>query len=311
MYSKSIKYKIKKHIKGNQEKAGLVASISRYLVLIGVGFVYLYPIMYMIVNSFFSLEDLTDPRVSWIPRSLYLGNFEKAFDTLDMIKSFGTSILMTLLPALLQTAVCALAGFGLARFNLKFKVLYLILVVSTFILPTQLMLVPRYVMFYNLKMVDTIWVQYLPALLGQGIKSAIFILVFFQYFSTYPKSFDEAASIDGAGKIKIFTKIALPTANTAIIISFLFSIVWYWNETYQSNLLFGGKLTTLPLKLHSFAEQYQSLYGDSASVTAAANPNESVVLAGTFLSILPMIIFYLFVQKKFIASIEQTGITGE
>lgn len=303
-----IKNKISRTVKGNRERDGLLFSLFRYIILIGIGFVYLYPMLYMTVNSFLSVADQSDPRVTWIPRELYLENFKRAFETLDFVKSFGISLLMSVIPSLLQTAVCALVAFGLARFNMRSKSIWLILIISTFILPTQVMLVPRYVMFYNLNIINTVWVQYLPAAFGQGIKSAIFILVFYQYFSTYPKSFDEAASLDGAGKFRIFIRIALPIASAAVILSLLFSFVWYWNETYQANLLFGGRLTTLPLKLQSFTTAYQTSYGDG---TAASNPNMSVVLAGTLLSVLPMIVLYLAAQKQFITSIEQSGITGE
>lgn len=303
-----IKNKISRTVKGNRERDGLLFSLFRYIILIGIGFVYLYPMLYMTVNSFLSVADQSDPRVTWIPRELYLENFRRAFETLDFVKSFGISLLMSVIPSLLQTAVCALVAFGLARFNMRSKSIWLILIISTFILPTQVMIVPRYVMFYNLNIINTVWVQYLPAAFGQGIKSAIFILVFYQYFSTYPKSFDEAASLDGAGKFRIFIRIALPIASAAVILSLLFSFVWYWNETYQANLLFGGRLTTLPLKLQSFTTAYQTSYGDG---TAASNPNMSVVLAGTLLSVLPMIVLYLAAQKQFITSIEQSGITGE
>ena len=303
-----IKNKISRTVKGNRERDGLLFSLFRYIILIGIGFVYLYPMLYMAVNSFLSVADQSDPRVTWIPRELYLENFRRAFETLDFVKSFGISLLMSVIPSLLQTAVCALVAFGLARFNMRSKSIWLILIISTFILPTQVMLVPRYVMFYNLNIINTVWVQYLPAAFGQGIKSAIFILVFYQYFSTYPKSFDEAASLDGAGKFRIFIRIALPIASAAVILSLLFSFVWYWNETYQANLLFGSRLTTLPLKLQSFTTAYQTSYGDG---TAASNPNMSVVLAGTLLSVLPMIVLYLAAQKQFITSIEQSGITGE
>jgi multiple sugar transport system permease protein len=309
MEKSKISAQLNKLLKGNQERAGIPAAFLRYIVLIGIGFVYLYPMIYMLVNSFFSLSDLTDPRLTWIPSKLYFGNFSKAFETLDFFKSFGISVFMSTVPALLQTAVCSLVGFGLARFRIYFKPLWLMLIILTFVLPTQVMIVPRYVMFYNMHMINSVWVQYLPALLGQGIKSAIFILVYYQYFSTYPKSFDEAAALDGAGKFQIFLRIALPIAATAILLCALFSFVWYWNETYQANLLFGGELPTLPLKLQSFSQQYLSIYGSGG--TAASDPNESIVLAGTLLSILPMLILYLCAQKYFIRSIEESGITGE
>lgn len=296
-------------LKGNETRDSLPVALLRYGILIAIGFVYLYPIVYMVVNSFFSVSDLTDPRVTWIPRELYWGNFQQAFVTLDFFRAFGNSVLMSLVPAILQTAVCACAGFGLARFRLKSRNVWMLLIIATFILPTQVMLIPRYALFHDLGMVNTVWVQYVPALLGQGIKSAIFILVFFQYFSSYPRSFDEAAQLDGAGKLQIFLRIALPIAGSAIVLCFLFSLVWYWNETYQANYMFGGSIPTLPLKLSAFTTLYKAQYGDGASV--ASDPNESVALAGTLLSVLPMIVLYIACQRRFIASIEQSGITGE
>lgn len=290
-------------------KKHIIAKITTYFVLIGIGFVYLYPVLYMIINSFFSQADLVDPSVTWIPTEFYFGNFKKAFETLDFLKSFGTSLLMSVLPSILQTVVTACIGFGLARFEFPFKKAWFVLILATFLLPTQIMMVPRYVLFDRYNMINTVWTQYLPAVLGQGIKSAIFILVFFQYFSTYPKTFDEAAELDGAGKLKVFLKIALPMASGAIVLSLLFSFVWYWNETYQSNLLFGSVFQTLPLKLQSFTAQYEALYG--ASGGTGGNINESVTLAGTLLSILPIVILYICLQRQFVESIEQSGITGE
>ena len=278
-----------------------------YFVLIGIGFVYLYPMLYMLVNSIFSREDLLDPTVIWIPTRIDFSNFASAYKTLDFSHSFLNSILLSAVPAVLQTAVTSVVAFGLARFKLPYGKILFVLIIATFLLPTQIMMVPRYVLFDDMKLIDTVWVQFLPALFGQGIKSAIFILVFYQYFSSYPAAFDEAAELDGAGKGKIFLFIALPIASGAVVLSLLFSFVWYWNETYQSNMLFGSAIQTLPLKLQSFTAQYEAIYGGDASGTV----NESITLAGTLLSVLPILILYIFLQRRFVESIEQSGITGE
>ena len=290
-------------------KSKFVSKISIYFVLFGIGFVYLYPVIYMVMNSIFSQADLIDPSVTWIPTELYFENYAQAFKVLDFTKSFATSILMSAVPTILQTAITACIGFGLARFKFPMKKMWIVLILATFLLPTQIMMVPRFVLFDRFNITNTVFAQFLPALFGQGIKSAIFILVFFQYFTSYPKTLDEAAGLDGAGKFTIFTKIALPISKGAIVLTILFSFVWYWNETYQSGLMFGSVLQTLPLKLQSFTARYEAIYGSGSGL--GGNINESITLAGTFLSIIPLLILYIFLQRQFVESIEQSGITGE
>ena len=296
-----------KRLASRMKKRHILAHILVYFILIGLSFVYLYPILYMVVNSLFSPADLTDPSVSWIPTEWYFQNYVEAFQTLDFTYSFTNSIILSLVPALLQTMVTAIVGFGLARFQFPCKKLLFIVILATFLLPSQVMMVPRYVLFDSYHLTNTVWVQFLPALFGQGVKSAIFILVFYQYFSSYPKALDEAAEIDGAGKVRLFLKIALPMASGAVVLSILFSFVWYWNETYQSNIMFGWVIQTLPLRLQSFTLQYEAIYG----ADAAGSISESVVLAGTVLSVLPILLLYVLLQRQFVESIEQAGITGE
>lgn len=88
-------------LKGNEMRDSIFVILLRYGILIAIGFVYLYPIIYMIANSFFSVDDLTDPRVTWIPRELYFGNFQQAFVTLDFFRAFGNSVAMSVVPAIL------------------------------------------------------------------------------------------------------------------------------------------------------------------------------------------------------------------
>jgi multiple sugar transport system permease protein len=187
----------------------------------------------------------------------------------------------------------------------------LVLIVATFIIPAQITSIPRYVLFDNYGMLDTVFPFYLTAMFGQGIRSAIFILVFYQFFSSYPVSFDEAAELDGAGKCKTFLRISLPMASMAIVLSLLLSFVWYWNETTESNMLFGSSMKTLPLQLANFTARYEAIYGAADQASTANRLNESVTLAGTLLSIIPLLVLYICLQRRFIESIERTGITGE
>lgn len=289
----------------------IMKKVVMYALLISIGFVFLYPFLYMFVNSFMSPEDLMNPAVSWVPTKVYFQNYIKAFETLEFGKSFWNSLYISLIAAVLQTAVAAVTGYGLARFNVKLKGIIMILILATFVLPVETLLIPRYVMFNSYKMLDSPLPLWISALTGQGLKSAVFILVFQQVFNGYPISLDEAAELDGAGKYKVFFKIALPIAKPAIVLSMLFSFVWYWNETRQSGLYFGEIIKTLPMKLGSFAASYASLYESAGAADAATSINEAVTLAGTMLSCLPILIMFIILQKQFVESIEKSGITGE
>ena len=309
-------YAVKHFFLGSKEHKGFIKTFLLYFILIALGFIYLYPILYMIVNSFFSPEDLVDPSVTWIPTRLYFGNFVQAFETLDFLRSFATSFFMAIIPTLLQLISTAMVGFGLARFDFPLKKVWLVLVIAVFMIPTRVMTIPRYTLFDTLGMLETPLPSFLPALFGQGLKSTIFILVFYSFFSSYPISFDEAAELDGAGKFKIFYKIALPAASGAVVLCALFSFVWYWNETTDLSL-FSPSIKTLPKQLQEFAQKFSELYGDSSStqkegtVNIVGRMNESLNLAGTLLSILPTVILYLVLQKQFVESVERSGITGE
>ena len=186
----------------------------------------------------------------------------------------------------------------------------LALVLATFIVPPQVLVIPRYLLFHELGILDSIMAYILPATFGQGLQSAIFILIFYQTFKTIPTALEEAAQLDGAGFFKIFYKIAIPMGSAAYIISFLFSFVWYWNETQLAAIYFGNQLTTLPLQLQRFAMQFNLMFAQSGT-QANANINEGIEMAGTLLSILPLLVIYFIMQRWFVESVDRSGITRE
>ncbi|GAB2574934.1 carbohydrate ABC transporter permease [Gracilibacillus alcaliphilus] len=300
--------KAKSFLFGVQGNQGFLLKLFVYLLLIGIGFVYLYPLIYMGSYSLKSLENLLNPLISWIPTALYLDNYVTAFQVLNFWTTLLQTLYVTVIPAVAQTVIAAIIGYGFARYQFPLKKILFVLVLITFIIPPQVLMIPRYVFFNELDLIGSIFAFLLPAAAGQGLNSTIFILIFYQFFRMMPQALEEAAYLDGAGNFRVFLTIAIPMAVPAIIISFLFSFVWYWNETTLASLYFGNSLTTLPVELQKFSETFSEM---SSTETAAQNINEGISLAGTMLSILPLLVVYLFTQKWFVEGVDRSGITGE
>lgn len=281
-----------------------------YAFLIIMGFIFVFPLLKMISLSFMTAEDLVNPLVNWLPYTFSTENFERSMKVIGYWQTLGTTIYVSALPALLQMISCSLIGYGLARYNFKGSKIVFAMILATFIIPSQITMIPQYVMYKDLNILGSINAYLLPAALGQGFKSSIFILIFFSFYKQIPKSLIEAAEVDGASQVKVFFNIAIPIAKPGFIISFLLSFVWYWNETYLGSLYLGENLKTLPIKLQTFVEAFEKQVSASEAA-GGVSANESVQMAGTFLVILPLIIFYMFVQKGFVEGIDKSGITGE
>lgn len=295
---------------GSRTTYGLIFTVLLYTLLIAIGFVYLYPLLFMFVTSMKSPDDLLNPMVQWIPTQLFTGNYEKAFRVLDYPNTLKSSILISVVPSLIQTAVCSLVGYGLARYRFWGKNLIFILILATFIIPAQNTVIPQMLTYREMGLLGNINALLLPAMLGQGYKSAIFILIFYQTFLSLPKVLEEAARLDGASDLKIFLQIALPAAIPSFIISIIFSTVWYWNETFLTVIYLEGGIQSLPMQLSKFVQAYENLY-PPGTVNIFDRLNEAVKLSGTFLNILPLLLMYFVLQKWFVESVERTGITGE
>jgi len=310
---KFTKEKIHRFIFGTREKEGAGKQLLVYALLIGIGFIYLYPILYMFSTSLMNQNDLLDSSVKWIPSTFYIQNYIDAGKSLNFWMSILKGTIIAGLPTMLNVIVCMIIGYGFATFEFKGKKVLMALLIFTYILPSQVTMIPTYVLFNNMKLVGTLWSFILPALFGNGLNSAIFILIFYQFFRQVPRVLLEAAQIDGAGYFKSFLKIAIPSAGPAILTVFLFSFVWYWNESYLTEMYVQGLSATshwenLVIQLKNFDMSFNS---KMATGDTATSLNESVRMAATALSILPLLIMYFFLQRYFVESIDRTGITGE
>lgn len=301
--------KIKKAFFGMKFSDGILYKILIYSLLISLGYIYLYPVLYMVTNSLMTMEDIINVSVRWIPSKLNWENYRIVFEDIGYFKALWNAAILAVTPALSATVSSAIIGYGFARFNFPLKKLLFVLMIITFIIPPQVTMLPTFRMYAQYELLGSLKAFIYPAILGQGLNGAIFILIFYQFFKMIPKSLEESAQLDGASNIKIFTKIALPLAIPSVIIVFLFSLVWYYNETYLSGLfLRGSDLTTLPLKINQYINAFTSMYPEGSR---ARELMQAVKLAGNVLTLLPLLIIYFIFQRHFVESIDRTGITGE
>lgn len=301
---------MRKYLLGNRGRLGLLPHLALYAVLIAIGFVYLYPLLYMVVTSLKSPLDLLSPLVEWVPTELYWGNYARAVRVLGYGRALGASALMSIVPSLLQAAVTSLVGYGLARYRFRGRALVWLLILLTFIIPPQTTFIPLMLRYRELGLLGSPLALILPAALGQGYRSAIFVLIFYLAFRSLPQALEESARLDGASELRIFASIAIPSALAAYIVALVFSVVWYWNETFLTGIFLEGGAATLPLRLAQFAQAYERLYPPGV-VNPFERLNEAVRMSGTMLNILPPLVMYFILQRWFVESLERTGVTGE
>lgn len=300
-------HKIKHKLLGKTLTDGILYKIFIYMLLMSIGYIFLFPLLFMLSNSLKDIDDLLSPMVIWIPSKVYLNNYWLAFQTLNYFPTLIKSLTVTLVPALLQTFIASVIGYGFAKFDFPFKKILLGLLMVTYILPPQITMISKYVLFTELGIINSALSIIVPATFGQGMNSALFIFIFYQFFRMLPKTLDDAARIDGANRYYIFFRIAIPLSIPAFITSLLFSFVWYFNETYISAIFLGGSVPTLQLNLVSFAQSYGALASQNQGFFSI---NEGIKNAGTLLTILPMLIMYFILQKSFVEGIDKTGIAG-
>ncbi|MGM0436184.1 MAG: carbohydrate ABC transporter permease [Bacillota bacterium] len=303
------KSRMKSLMFGSKLTNGLVFKLLIYTLLVSLGYVYLYPVLYMVTNSFMSMSDIISVAVRWIPTSLNWENYRIVWQDLNYPSALMDAIILAGLPALSATVSSAFIGYGFARFDLPFKKTLMTLMIMAFIIPPQITMLPTFRMYANYDLLGSIRAFVYPAILGQGLNGPIYILLFYSFFKTIPKSLEESAKLDGAGPLRIFTKVAIPLAVPAIIIVFLISFVWYYNETYLAGLfLRGSDMLTLPLRVEQYINEFTAMYPEGSR---ARELMQAVSLAGNILSLLPLLILYFFTQRHFVESIDRTGITGE
>lgn len=300
----------------------VIVDIIKYIFLIGISFIIIYPILLQLAVALREPTEVNDPTVLWVPKIFSLQNFKIAYTALNYSEALRTTFINSLIIAIFQVISTSFAGYSFARLKFKGSKLLFTLALFTIIVPQTMVSLPMYIDFAQKGLLGKKAILFLMAALGMGIKSGIFIYLFRQFFKGIPVELEEAAYMDGANPFGVFFKVMLPNARSGIITVALLSFVWQWNDYYFTNLFFVSSQTDV----YTLATQLQNMTSASAMQTTlqianiwqlmgqdvTSNPLFVSMILNTagILVMLPVLIIYIFVQKLFVEGIERSGIVG-
>ena len=298
-------------------------SICRFILLFGMCFLILQPILNKISVSFMTEEDLYNPIVVSIPEHFTTENYLLAAELMNYSKAIVNSFVISLTIAVLQIAVCTLVGYGFARFNFPLKKFWFACVIMVILIPHQTISSSLFLHFrffdvfgiFKLIKGETINLRgsvlpyYLMSGGCMGLKNGLYIFLIRQFFRNIPVDMEEAAYVDGCGTLKTFVRIMLPEAKPILTSCFLFAFVWQWTDGFYSKMFLGTTSlvsTGLARLVDSLGAYIQRLTGTLTTVSIAYS--NCILATGTLMIIVPLIILYLFAQRAFVESISNSGI---
>lgn len=309
----------------------IVFRICRAILIFGLCFLILQPLLHKISLAFMAEEDIYDSTVTNIPRHFSTSAITTAWTYLYKWKSMWTSIYIGILVGVVQVASCTLVGYGFARYKFPLKNLWFACVILLIVVPPQTLMTPMYLDFSDfdifgifkamnlnhgkgLNLLGSFW-AYLAVCAGcGGYKSGLYIYMMRQHFRNEPKELEEAAYVDGCNRLRTFWSILLPGAKSMMVSCFLFSFVWWWTDSVYSRVFFarGYGWYTISNSLSTLVETLKHeltfIYGDGYLVPVGYS--NQILSTGTLITLVPLIIIYVVAQKSFVESISQSGIKG-
>nr|WP_036718688.1 carbohydrate ABC transporter permease [Paenibacillus sp. JCM 10914] len=282
----------------------------RSVLICGISFIILYPIMIKIIIAIKDPVDMYDATVVWIPKHFTLDNFVLVIKALNFPKVLLNTVMLSGTVMVLQTFCCVLAGYGFSRMKFRGSGLLFGCVIFTILVPPQTIMIPTYLQYKSLNMIDTYWPFIISSILGIGLKTGLFVYIFRQFFRGMPNEIEEAALVDGTGTFGTFWKIVLPNAIPSVVTVMLFSFVWQWNDSFYTGMILNeakvmsSMLSTAGAQILFFlTPPGQDVQPDPLYLSMIQN-------TAILMAILPLIIMYLFVQRHFVESMERSGLVG-
>ncbi len=270
----------------------IVISVSTHLLLIVGAIIMVGPFIWMILTSLKSFTESTQVPPTLFPAHLQWNNFGEVTRTLPFLNFYANTVIMTVGRTLGQLLLCSLAAYAFARIDFPFRNFLFGLFLSVLMVPTQLFLIPQYLIMQQLG-----WLNSLQALIVPGLFSAFGTFLLRQFFNSLPRELDEAATLDGANHLRIYWQILLPLARPGLVALGILDIIWSWND-----LLW-------PLIVNTSVDK-MTLSAGLASLQGQHATNYPLLMAGALLATWPLVLVFFFLQRYFIEGIAFSGSTG-
>ncbi|WP_127490635.1 carbohydrate ABC transporter permease [Paenibacillus glycanilyticus] len=269
--------------------------VASHLLLIAFSLLMLYPVIWWVGASLKTTAEMSSPSI-W-PSTPIWENYTKGWQfspEFTFGRFFGNTLLMEFWNVLGGVLTSAIVAYGFARLNFKFRGALFSILLLTMMLPGQVTIVPQYILYNKLQLMDSYIPLVLPHFFGGG---AFFIFLLVQFIRGIPRELDEAAKIDGASVYGIFYRIVLPLIKPALVTVAIFTFIWSWDDFFAQMLYLNsvGKFT-VGLALRMYVDQFEIQWGR--------------LLAMSLLSVMPSVILFFFAQKQFVEGIATTGLKG-
>ncbi len=303
--------------------------LFRFLLLLGISYVILFPFFTKISSSFMSMDDFVDVTVRLIPRHPTLDTYKAIIVDNGYFEALLNTFILSLSCSVIQTFICCFIGYGFAKFKFKFNDLIFLLVIFTMVVPHATLQLSLFMEFRyfdvlgiinllgggvtdaiqvlettSINMINTNAPLYILSFTGLGFKNGLFIFLMRQFFKGIPDELEESAYLDGSGVYRTFFNIIIPLSVTMMVTIFLFSFCWQWTDNFYTELFYTTSGDILLPDIIKVPKSLDTNYAGQALYTSAIRNTCGILI------LFPLIILYLFGQRYIVEGIERSGITG-
>ncbi|MEY9094913.1 multiple sugar transport system permease protein [Paenibacillus sp. RC84] len=253
--------------------------VAAHLGLIGVGIVWIYPFVWMLMSSFKTNTEYITSGISLLPEKFQFANYQRAWETAHFSVYFWNTVVVTVSVVLIVIAVCSLTGYAIGRYRFRGRLLFISAITATMFMPKGYTIIPTYMLVNEIGLNNSIWGVILAEVGGGHV---LFILLFVAYFRGLPKELEESAEMDGSGFFRTFAQIMLPLAKPIIATSAIMQFMWTWNAFLMPLVFTLSKpeLRTLGVGMYQFVgEQTMDWTGMAAAASIALVPILAVFIA--------------------------------